>query len=491
MKKYIVNTIAALALSGTMASCGDSYLETDIYDGIDIDNGLNSATNVETALNGAYYQLCRYYFAGNYAISIGDIVSDISYWNGSTGHFNTLYQFNYSDTDLYLGYIWEYGYKVVDNTARVIKAGNSIYDSATDDEKTELDLCLAEAYALRAYANLALVNVYAHQVKVDGTDYSSSTGIVIVDEPVQALSEVSRSTVGECYDFIVNDLKKSIEYFNKVGADRGQLQYFNKAAALGLLARTYLYLEDWSNAGSYASQAIAESGINGLAYTASDYKGLYNSEISNTESLFALAINSSTNWSANSCGTLWSTYDYSPSPYLLSLYGENDVRKSIMDFAEDTTPTVPKYAAGKFAHYQSGNSAYGTNYLINASEMYLIMAEAYLKQSQTEKAKSALLVVAKRNTDITSENDLPSSNADLMQFIKDERARELFQEGHRLWDLRRWNEKANVYAYNAPNISFTYTDYEIAKLVFPIPSDEINAGFGVEQNSEWSSVKPK
>ena len=36
----------------------------------------------------------------------------------------------------------------------------------------------------------------------------------------------------------------------------------------------------------------------------------------NTESMFALAITQTDNWSANSCGTLWSSYNYSPSPKL-------------------------------------------------------------------------------------------------------------------------------------------------------------------------------
>ncbi len=63
-----------------------------------------------------------------------------------------------------------------------------------------------------------------------------------------------------------------------------------------------------------------------------------------------------------------------------------------------------------------------------------------------------------------------------MSFIKDERARELFQEGMRLYDLRRWNERVSVYANSAPAIKFTYTNYEISNLVFPIPSAEINAG---------------
>mgnify|MGYP002660318181 FL=1 len=77
-----------------------------------------------------------------------------------------------------------------------------------------------------------------------------------------------------------------------------------------------------------------------------------------------------------------------------------------------------------------------------------------------------------------------------MSFIKDERARELFQEGMRLYDLRRWNERVSVYANSAPAIKFTYTNYEISNLVFPIPSAEINTGFGVTQNN-WTNTLPK
>lgn len=92
--------------------------------------------------------------------------------------------------------------------------------------------------------------------------------------------------------------------------------------------------------------------------------------------------------------------------------------------------------------------------------------------------------------DIKSTNDLPSEKENLMSFIKDERARELFQEGMRLYDLRRWNERVSVYANSAPAIKFTYTNYEISNLVFPIPSAEINAGFGVTQNN-WTNTLPK
>lgn len=488
MKKFIFKAFAILALAGGITSCGNDYLETKYYSGIDIDTGLSSTNNIGTALNGTYYRLFYYAFAGNYAISIGDVPTDISYWNGDTGHWDSIYDFSYVETDTYLSGIWNYGYKVIDNSSRIIKAAKEIYETVSPSEQAELNLYLAEAHALRGYASLVLTNVFCHQVKVNGTDFSAMPGIVVVDEPIAAFAEVSRSTVGESYNAIVNDFSTSLNYFSAAGGDRGSLNYMGVAAVNGLMARTQLYLENWSSAASYANAALAAAGSPAIVTNAAAYAALYASGTSNSESFFALAINSSNNWSANSCGTLWSTYNFSPSPKLLSMYGANDCRTSIMNFTE--TGTVPVYAAGKFAHTSSGNPAYGTNYIVNAPEMYLIIAEAEAQSGSLDTAKSALLNVAARNNDIKSVSDLPASKDEVLSFIQDERARELFQEGLRLYDLRRWDTKASVYAILSPNITFTHNNYKISDLVFPIPAGEINAGFGVTQNDGWASVRP-
>jgi len=486
--KTIFNKIMIVALAISFAGC--DFLETDYYRGIDVDSGLDNVTNIETAVTGAYYNLYTRYFAGNHAVNIGDIPTDITYWNTKTGHFDKLYQFTADQNDTYLFYIWEYGYKVVDNSARIIKASKALYDDATDDDKARLDICMAEAYALRAYANLIMVNVYAHQVKVNGNDFSSMPGLVISDEPVVPFSEISRSTVGETYNFILSDLSASLEHFKTVGGDRQDRCVFGVAAVYGLQARANLYLENWNAAKTAAAAALETAGIEELTYTEAAYKALYNGEGSNTESFFYLDINASQNWSSNSCGTLWTTYNFSPSPKLLSLYADTDVRKAIMGFDPSTTPENPVYGGGKYAAFGSGNPAYATCYLVNAPEMYLIEAEAALQGNDLTGAKNALLTVAKRNTAIAGVGDLPSSKAELLAFIKDERARELFQEGLRLWDLRRWGDKVSVNAIAAPAIEFGVKDYQISDLVYPIPDDEINAGFGVEQNEGWAKTLP-
>lgn len=498
MKSIYIKAVAAIALAAVASSCGDDFLDTKIYNGVDLEKGLSTVPNISNALNGTYYRFFNYRFAGNYATTVGDIASDLPYWNGKTQHQDAWYRFATLEDDVSLLNIWDYGYKVIDNSSRVIEACGKMLPDATADEAEELNLDCAEALALRGYSTWQLVNIFGHQIKVNGADFTSEPGVVIVDTPIEAYSEVKRSTVGECYAAIVSDLRKSIEYFEKAGVTRESLFYFSPEAVYGLLARVYLYMEDFTAAADCAQKAIDMSGITTLAYTREAYKALYYGGESNVESMFALDINSRDNWSANSCGTQWSTYSYSPSPWLLSIYGENDVRRVLIAYedADDGTPsdltTTPVYASGKFSAFASGNSAYGTNYLVNAPEMYLIIAEANVRSAapDLDKARQALLVVAKRNLDITSVDDLPADAAGIMAFLKDERARELFQEGQRLYDLRRWDVAANVYAYKYPEVAYTYTGYKISNFLFPIPDDEINAGFGVEQTPGWSNVLP-
>ena len=174
---------------------------------------------------------------------------------------------------------------------------------------------------------------------------------------------------------------------------------------------------------------------------------------------------------------------------------DGDVRRAVWSW-NTNDKGVEEFGSGKFGAYGlGGNSAYGTNYLINAPEMYLNRAEGYLRSSSADitKAQNALLVVAKRNPAITSVADLPSDKDGLMSFIQEERARELFREGHRLYDLRRWDVSANLAQDNVsyPEIDWAITGFKISDCVYPIPADEINAGFGVTQNEGWQNTFPK
>ncbi|MDE5842241.1 MAG: RagB/SusD family nutrient uptake outer membrane protein [Muribaculaceae bacterium] len=490
MKTIYIKSLAALLLAGSLTSCGDKFLETDMFGQVDSNTALNNVANIGYALNGTYYALSRNEFAGTEATAWGDIASDVTYWNQKTSHFNDLYQYQPLETSVLLKEVWEYGYKVIDNATRIIKASEALAQTITNEEDLALlDRYTAEAHALRAYAELVLVNGFAHQIKVDGKDFSNEPGIVLVSSPVSIDDRVSRSTIGETYAAIERNLENALNYFDEAGDYSSELVYFTPAAVKGLQARVYLYQEKWTEAAAAAKEALELAGIDNLVDTPAEYKALYNGGDSNVESLFFLAIDQQNNWSANSSGTLWSTYSYSPSPWLSSIMAEDDCRRAVWGPGTGNTSNVPVFNGGKFMN-ATGNAAVGTCYLINAPEMFLIQAEAALQQGNLSDAADYLLVVAKRNPAIASVADLPSDKDALYSFIKEERARELFQEGHRLWDLRRWGKDANVYATGAPNVNWTFKNFKVSECVYPIPDYEINTGAGVTQNVGWQSTFP-
>ena len=336
----------ALTLGLSLSSCGDSFLESEYFKGIDQSSELNEG-NIVSLTNGIYNNLYSYYFAGNYAVTIGDIPTDLSYWNTKTNHWNDLYMFTYLETDGYLNSIWTYGYKVVDQSSRVIQQAKTQLEKGEGDPTT-LNQCLAEAYACRAYANLMMVNIFAHQVKVNGTSFEDRLGLVISETPIPAGQQVARATIGETYDFIMKDCQQSIQCFEAAGGGNTDPCYFTLASVNGLAARASLYREDWTNAKQYAEKAIELSGIKELAKTPEAYAALYSDTQKNTESLFYLDITATDGWSANSAGNVWSTYNFSPSPKLLAMYEQGDARKAIQAWAKENTETVPVYAGGKY-----------------------------------------------------------------------------------------------------------------------------------------------
>lgn len=486
MKNTILKLVVSLLVVGAMTGCGKDYLKTDYNTGLDVETGLNTPANIGMALNGAYFRLYHYTFCGNYAITIGDLSTDVAHYNFATSHWSSIYTYALNADDSYLLNIWNMGYKTADNSARVLKAINQIYASQTPTDQAELDLYAAEAHALRGLAQLYLVNIFGTQVKVNGTDNSDKPGIVIIDQPVAADATVSRATVGKCYEAIVADFTAALDLFTKIGGDREESMYLGVASTKGLLARTYLYLERFDDAKKMAQEAVAAFASGAMIYDAAKYKAMFQTTATNSECLFHLAIDDQTNWSANSSGTLWTTYGYQPSGYFKTMIKDTDCRKMLLATDKGS------YAGGKFLGV-GGNTAVATHFMIRLPEMYLIIAESELRSTSgvLANAQAELLKVAKRNSAITKADDLGTTKDAVFAFLKDERAREFFQEGHRLYDLRRWGMKANVYSTSDSQAQFKYTNYEISKFVYPIPNKEVNAGFGVAQTPDWSSFLPK
>lgn len=126
------------------------------------------------------------------------------------------------------------------------------------------------------------------------------------------------------------------------------------------------------------------------------------------------------------------------------------------------------------------------------SEMYLIAAEAAANRSGQEAVASYYLneLKAKR---ISGWYDREWSGQALTQEIQDERVRELFGEGHRLFDIKRWHIGFARSEGQDPALLMPGENYvglarraDDPYFLWPIPTDEVQANPQIEQNPAYT-----
>lgn len=125
------------------------------------------------------------------------------------------------------------------------------------------------------------------------------------------------------------------------------------------------------------------------------------------------------------------------------------------------------------------------------AEQYIIRAEAYCRQATPNYSLASKDLSTLRNSRFVSGGNISLTADNCIAQIADERVRELYMEGHRLQDIKRWG---NLYRNGE---GFTRTPQansleEGSKLsvkadhplfVWPIPQHEIEApGSNIEQN---------
>lgn len=489
MKNTAYHILIAFLLGVGFLSCS---LEPEYYQGKDSDEAITDPISAQTALTGAYSRFGDYPFAGRDVIALGDVATDLVFDLNRTTHLMTIWRYNITVTDPYLEEIWAYGYKVIDNTSRLIETCNKLYETANESDKASFDEILAQAYGLRAMAQLYMVNIYGLPYKVNGTvDNGQTPGIVATGKVINPGEKVSRNTVAGTYEQIDKDIEQALLHYNNIGGSSVDQYYMNEAAVYALKARVALYEEDYRAAIDAAQTAISLRGGHIIVSTASDYRDMFTHITINSEDIFTISKSLTDDLSANSIGTLYSTYGLSPAQDAVVKYfypadydGETapdikDIRYPLLvEGGNETTG----YEGGKYYGITENRSVCNIP-VLRLPEQYLIIAEANARWSEGSltDAQNALLEVARRNPEIQSTADLPATKEGLMEFIKAERVRELWMEGHRFTDLRRWGDIVTMRSFQP---------FDIAKFCYPIPNAEINSGAGVTQTENWAAALP-
>lgn len=446
--------VALAAIAASQESC-KSYLEippptTDLTR----TTVFSDASSVEATVNGLYTLTFNDINFWSYAPHFyGGMMADELYPRSVNVFDDLLFNQYNPSTDTY-GKFWQNGYKVIYHA-------NSIITGLADVTFLPEILrkrYIAEAKFFRAYIYLLLSGYYGDVPLITTTD-------------IKETDSAPRSPKTAVIALVVADLKDVLTDLNRMDMPKTRA---NALAAQSLLARVYLYSQQWEEAAAAATAAIAgnarlESALDSVFLRSSD----------------------ETIWTISSSGSRPDQGDRTtyglmllPSPTNLnyglpkSLYNSfepGDKRRStwigIFAVSPDTILFTAKY---KQKSTNMGPMLAEDDVVMRLAEQYLIRAEANAAMGKTSESAADLNVLRRR----AGLRDLPASmtKEQLVLQVEKERRAELFVEGHRWFDIVRTGRADAVFGAAKP------ATWKPHAVLLPIPQAEMDLNQNLVQN---------
>ena len=455
-----------------VSSCKKSFLDLKPYDSVEADAAITNLADMQAALNGVYGNLTSSNLYGRTIPLFGDLAADNVYISSvNSNRYLDFFQINYTVANGNAQGIWQSAYSTI------LRANNVINSSL--EASPDVNQLRGEALSVRALMYFELVKFFAKPYTVD----PNGLGVPLILE-YNPKVKPPRNTTKEVYTQIEKDLTDAIGLLTKTKTSG----FFTKYAAKALLARMYQFKGDWSNALTTAQDVINNSG----------YRILQIDEVvpfweNNTDRNDKLEVLYEVVFDANNnAGNSSLPYFYDQSGYgdalatesLYSLYSNNDVRKNWFIVGSPTRGANAK-VVNKYPN--AGSVDKDEFKVLRMSEVYLIAAEAAYQTGNEPLARTYLNGVATKR--VAGFTGYTSTGTALLDDIMLERRKELAFEGHRYWDLARYNKDvvrvnlAGNYPGNVP-LLFAATNF---RRVLPIPQAELDANPAIrtQQNTGY------
>lgn len=446
----------------SMIACED-FVEVDAPDyKIISDEVFNSEETAQSAMIGIYNQLFNASFSnGNrYSVTVlaalsGDELRNIRTTNLTNMEFQQHEISPINSSNLIL---WSGAYNMIYMTNAFLE-GIAFAENITPEVKNRL---AGEAKFIRAFTYFYLTNLYGDVPLVLGTDYQEN-------------ELVKRASQEEVYSQILLDLQEAVELLTAVYGN-GRLQV-NKHAAMAMLARVYLYEENWQLAEEFSSQVIAHNASYDL--------------LENLDDVFL----------ANSREAIW---QISPSGRGAAAIHTNEGNVFIINpvFSFFASVQLVDDFVGSFSEqdkrlvnwigYNEGMDAYFPfkykiwnsneqpireySMVLRLAEQYLIRAEARARQNNLAGAIEDIDMIRSRaGLELLADIIPEIGKEELLDEIMEQRNKELFSEwGHRWLDLKRTGRYEEILG-NDPL-------WEVTDLLYPIPAEERMKNPNLTQN---------
>lgn len=451
MKKIITFTIG-IFIGIILYSC-ESFVDiagpkTDIM----ADDAFADDNTATASVVGIYHDMNRMNYQVNVLVTTLCALSadELTYLYTSVDYDQFKYN-NLLATNSYLERMWNYSYSSIYSANACIE-GLEATKGVTENLRRQL---LGEAKFIRAFCHFYLVNLFGDVPFISGTDYKTN-------------NTLPRTPKKEVFNKIIQDLSEAQELMQEEYQGSERIRP-NKHTATALLARAYLYTEQWEKAEEEATKVIALNTV----YILADLNEAFLKE--SKEAIWQLqAVNPGRNtWEGNIFCTPVPFYKLTDE--LINSFETNDKRFSEW-VKEDTSVSPSRYCPFK---YKVKNSPEVTEFcmVLRLGEQYLIRAEARANQNTTNsltKAKEDINKIRER-AGLDAYNDGITKD-DLLNAIEHERQIELFSEwGHRWFDLKRTNRARTI-------LSPIKTDWQDTDMLYLIPTTAIKTNHSLTQN---------
>lgn len=375
--------------------------------------------------------------------------------------------------------MWERSWQVI-NSANDVIASLENNTSVSENIRNRI---LCEASFIRAFNYFNLVRFWGD--------------LPLLTQPSKSGDDffVKRVSKTEIYNQIIKDfqraesLPKQSEYSS---ADKGRA---SQGAAKVYLAKVYLTLKDYQKAYSKIKEVTSTAEYDLVA----SYSDLFSRAYNNSkESVFAAQVipdynvtfSPATNFSPNP--TPYNTrayFNFNITTSLYNLFESNDIRKSLI--------IKGTYTVGSTNYTTNGGFAFTTKYLGKSAEeagenkpavnwmftryadVLLMLAEISNEISNSPTTETYVAINRVRTRAGLANLPIGLAKTQMFDEIDKERRRELFFEGHRWFDLVRWEKLKEKVEIDDPTVKVVIPKHYL----FPLPFDAVSVNTNLLPNN--------
>lgn len=466
----------------------------------------SSETAFRTAILGVYAVLNDYFSTSNSAGGSGSAELETFFLPGDdlTCQAEEPYEVfgnNLNSTQGKIQQIWGSSYILLNRANKVlgkIENENGVYTTPNLKNSNK-----GEVLFLRGYAHFMLWNIFG-TAPLDTTDFTSleqqnppnSSGTQLLDQAISDFSQAA-SLLPPSWDS---------DDIGRVTAN----------AAYGMLGKALVFRATVNKSnGDYQSAIAAFNKINGASLVSNFEDNFDVNHENNSESLFEYqagppiaGLGSTNAWLANDqanigvCSAYWQCFYNGGGTYMGGgLYVATNKFKNAFDTGDPRLPLTIDTSDNFILKYvlhgdilEGGVNSLNNVRILRYADVLLLEAEALIESSgDASQAIGLINEVRTRARNMVVGGTAPANfdesetNKDtVMQWIMDERLRELGAEGGRWFDVRRW-ALGGVITLDKSFFNSTWPSitWDAHYLNFPIPSTEIDKNPNIKQNTGY------